>query len=152
MARAQIQTLVSITGQGEDDVVAMLKKYAGDVNAATNALMDSACPAAPASRALRRRAATRDRSDRPLEKQSTTPARGNAISPSPRRALTPSPLSRRAVEKFEEVSKKGAKKPAVRALEALPRADFPARDRAPRPLLLPRDRPILVAVVPTRAD
>jgi hypothetical protein len=62
MARAQIQTLVSITGQGEDDVVAMLKKYAGDVNAATNALMDSACPAAPASRALRRRAATRDRS------------------------------------------------------------------------------------------
>jgi|TARA_B100001142_G_C13963926_1_gene512223 hypothetical protein len=56
------------------------------------------------------------------------------------------------VEKFEEVSKKGAKKPAVRALEALPRADFPARDRAPRPLLLPRDRPILVAVVPTRAD
>lgn len=54
MARAQIQTLVSITGQGEDDVVAMLKKYAGDVNAATNALMDSACPAAPASRALRR--------------------------------------------------------------------------------------------------
>ena len=149
MARAQIQTLVSITGQGEYDVVAMLKKYAGDVNAATNALMDSACPAAPASRALRRRAATRDR---PLEKRSTTPARGNAISPSPRRALTPSPLSRRAVEKFEEVSKKGAKKPAVRALEALPRADFPARDRAPRPLLLPRDRPILVAVVPTRAD
>jgi hypothetical protein len=41
MARHEIQTLCSITGQGEDDVVAMLKKYGGDMDAATNALIDS---------------------------------------------------------------------------------------------------------------
>jgi len=41
MAKHEIQTLCSITGQGEDDVVAMLKKYGGDMDAATNALIDS---------------------------------------------------------------------------------------------------------------
>ena len=40
MAKHEIQTLCSITGQGEDDVVAMLKKYGGDMDAATNALID----------------------------------------------------------------------------------------------------------------
>jgi len=41
MAKHEIQTLISITGQGEEDVVAMLKKYGGDMDAATNALIDS---------------------------------------------------------------------------------------------------------------
>ena len=36
MAKHEIQTLISITGQGEEDVVAMLKKYGGDMDAATN--------------------------------------------------------------------------------------------------------------------
>ena len=35
-----MKTLASITGQPEEDVVAMLKQHGGDVNAATNALMD----------------------------------------------------------------------------------------------------------------
>jgi hypothetical protein len=45
MARQNdVKTLAAITGQPTEDVVAMLKQYNGDVNAATNALMDSACP------------------------------------------------------------------------------------------------------------
>ena len=45
MARQNdVKTLAAITGQPTEDVVAMLKQYHGDVNAATNALMDSACP------------------------------------------------------------------------------------------------------------
>jgi NACalpha-BTF3-like transcription factor len=45
MARQNdVKTLAAITGQPHEDVVAMLKQYDGDVNAATNALMDSACP------------------------------------------------------------------------------------------------------------
>ena len=45
MARQNdVKTLAAITGQPTEDVVAMLKQYNGDVNAATNALMDSAFP------------------------------------------------------------------------------------------------------------
>lgn len=41
MARqSDVKTLAAITGQPSEDVVAMLKQYDGDVNAATNALMD----------------------------------------------------------------------------------------------------------------
>ena len=40
----QTATVVAITGQSEDDVVAMLKQFGGDVESATNALLDSAFP------------------------------------------------------------------------------------------------------------
>ena len=51
--RNEVKTLASITGQPEEDVVAMLKQHGGDVNAATNALMDSACPVSRAPSTLR---------------------------------------------------------------------------------------------------
>lgn len=51
--RNEVKTLASITGQPEEDVVAMLKQHGGDVNAATNALMDSACPVPRAPSTLR---------------------------------------------------------------------------------------------------
>jgi|TARA_B110000977_G_scaffold54762_1_gene74741 hypothetical protein len=41
--QSDVKTLASITGQPTEDVVAMLKQYDGDVNAATNALMDRKC-------------------------------------------------------------------------------------------------------------
>ena len=44
MAKADVNTLVSITGQAEDDVINVLKQYGGDLEAATNALLDSECP------------------------------------------------------------------------------------------------------------
>ena len=47
MAKADVSTLVSITGQAEDDVIATLKQYGGDLEAATNALLDSECPDEP---------------------------------------------------------------------------------------------------------
>lgn len=43
MAKADVNTLVAITGQAEDDVISVLKQYGGDLEAATNALLDSEC-------------------------------------------------------------------------------------------------------------
>jgi hypothetical protein len=44
---ASVGQLVSITGQSENDVVTMLKECGGDVDSATNRLLDSASPFIP---------------------------------------------------------------------------------------------------------
>lgn len=41
MAKADVHTLISITGQSEEDVVNVLNQYGNDLEAATNALLDS---------------------------------------------------------------------------------------------------------------
>jgi hypothetical protein len=57
--QTEVQTLVSITGQAEEDVVEMLKRHGGDMDAATNALMDSECTFATAARPVLRHADAR---------------------------------------------------------------------------------------------
>jgi len=125
MAKHEIQTLCSITGQGEDDVVAMLKKYGGDMDAATNALIDSEstarnppdCSFAGALLHDRRKTKWRgiDLTRAPPARALLAPTRADRHPP-----VTPDP----AVEKFETVAKKGTKKnvsdPASTAARAFP--------------------------------
>jgi hypothetical protein len=44
MANSDVRNLAAITGQAEDDVINVLKQHGGDLEAATNALLDSECP------------------------------------------------------------------------------------------------------------
>jgi hypothetical protein len=116
--RNEVKTLASITGQPEEDVVAMLKQHGGDVNAATNALMDSACPVSRAPSTLRFPVL----SQRFFGEAVGGREKKNAIAPRPppRRSTPPDPAPRPlarpdfAVEKFEVVVKGGKKKKEVR--------------------------------------
>ena len=146
--RNEVKTLASITGQPEEDVVAMLKQHGGDVNAATNALMDSACPVSRAPSTLRFPVL----SQRFFGEAVGGREKKNAIAPRPppRRSTPPDPAPRPlarpdfAVEKFEVVVKGGKKKKEVRGslderrrprrdITAVPRGRSRGRDRSSPP-------------------
>uniref|UniRef100_UPI00404A273E hypothetical protein n=1 Tax=Cephaloticoccus sp. TaxID=1985742 RepID=UPI00404A273E len=126
MAKHEIRTLCSITGQGEDDVVAMLKKYGGDMDAATNALIDSESTARNPPDCSFAGALLHDRRKtkwRGIDLTRAPPARALLAHTRADRhpPVTPDP----AVEKFETVAKKGTKKkdvsdPASTAARAFP--------------------------------
>lgn len=152
--RNEVKTLASITGQPEEDVVAMLKQHGGDVNAATNALMDSACPVSRAPSTLRFPVL----SQRFFGEAVGGREKKNAIAPRPppRRSTPPDPAPRPlarpdfAVEKFEVVVKGGKKKKEVRG--SLDERRRPRRDITAVPRGRSRGRSILPAVPSRAAD
>ena len=93
--QTEVQTLVSITGQAEEDVVEMLKRHGGDMDAATNALMDSECTFATAARPVSRHADPRKSAagNQMAGVAAIFPARRPALtSPPPRSRPLPPPL------------------------------------------------------------